>query len=206
MATLAVLALAGCGVSEAARRATTAPTIAGEAPRPLSGRLAAVLPLGGKPQAAQAPTGDGTDAWTQAALQVLDQEGVTLLSTVPADVMQFCPGYATQTRENRAAFWAGLLSALARHEGGDPGAGDAPGLAARALGKTPSGGCAGELLEGGEALQCAVRTVAKHVVRDGSIAGRKDGWRGAAREWLPLRSDGSRTRIAGWTRKQSYCR
>lgn len=198
MATLAVLALAGCGVSEAARRATTAPTIAGEAPRPLSGRLAAVLPLGGKPQVAQAPMGDETDAWTQAALQVLDQEGVTLLSTVPADVMQFCPGYATQTRENRAAFWAGLLSALARHKGGDPGA--------PALGQTQSGGCAGELLEGGEALQCAVRTVAKNVVRDGSIAGRKDGWRGAAREWLPLRSDGSRTRIAGWTRKQSYCR
>lgn len=201
MATLAVLALAGCGVRDAAQRATTAPTIAGEAPRPLSGRLAAALPLGKTPKEAPAPAGDGTDAWTQAALEVLDQEGVTLLSTVPADVMQFCPGYATQTRENRAAFWAGLLSAMARQEGAE-----AAGLASHTAGKGQSGGCAGELLAGGEPLQCAVRTVARHVVRDGSISGHKGGWRGAAREWLPLRSDGSRAKIAGFTRKQSYCR
>ncbi|WP_134727190.1 lytic transglycosylase [Paracoccus luteus] len=197
-AALAAMALAGCGVSEAARQATTAPTIAGAESRPLSDRLTAALPWGNAP-AAQAAASNGSDAWTQAALQALNDEGVTLLSTVPSDVMQFCPGYAAQTRENRAAFWAGLLSAVARHDAGTKAAGGN-----RRSGQ--SGGCGAGLLDGADGLQCAVRNVARQVARDGAIAGGSGGWRGAARDWLPLRSQGSRDQIAGWTRKQSYCK
>lgn len=54
--------------------------------------------------------------WTEATLEALKDHGTPLLSTVPADIDYYCPGYATATEEERAAFWVGLFSALAYHE------------------------------------------------------------------------------------------
>ena len=92
MAAGAILALAGCGIESAARDATSAPTIAATArPSPL-GRA---LHLGRKEPAPQQPDPE----WTEAAMAALNAEGVTLLSSMPSDVLQYCPGYARATRE-----------------------------------------------------------------------------------------------------------
>lgn len=203
---LAALALAGCGAAEAGRRATTAPTIVPVERPSAAGRLASAVGLR-KDQPAMR-WGEENPEWTEAALAALESEGVTLLSTVPSDVMQFCPGYATQTRENRAAFWAGLVSAVAHHEGATQGA--RRGLLQLARPQAQGGGCGGAE-DGAGNLRCAVRLMAREVGRDGAIAGGteaqgKRGWRGVARSWMPLRSREKRAEIAGWTRKQSYCR
>lgn len=208
MAALATLALAGCGATEAARQATTAPTIAPvERPSP-TGRLASAVGLR-KDQPAMRWSEEKA-GWTEATLAALEAEGVTLLSTVPSDVMQFCPGYATQTRENRAAFWAGLVSAVAHHEGATQGGRLALLRLSRPQAQKESG-CGSALDDGAGNLRCAVRIMAREVVRDGAIAGGAEAagardWRGVARSWMPLRSQQKRAEIASWTRRQSYCK
>ena len=56
------------------------------------------------------------DQWTEATLDALEAEGAVLLSSVPQDIGTWCPGYAEAEPGERAAFWSGLLSALARFE------------------------------------------------------------------------------------------
>lgn len=203
---LAALALAGCGAVEAGRQATTAPTIAPVERASVTGRLASAVGLRKEQPAMR--WGEDNPEWTEAALAALDSEGVTLLSTVPSDVMQFCPGYATQTRENRKAFWAGLVSAVAHHEGASQGS--TRGLLRLSRPQTQEGSCgAGE--DGASSLRCAVRIMAREVSRDGAIAGGAEAqgggnWRGLARSWMPLRSQEKRAEIASWTRRQSYCK
>lgn len=203
---LAALTLAGCGAVEAGRQATTAPTIAPVDRPSVTGRLASAVGLR-KDQPAMR-WGEDNPEWTEAALAALDLEGVTLLSTVPSDVMQFCPGYATQTRENRKAFWAGLVSAVAHHEGASQG--PRGGLLRLSRPQSQEGSCgAGE--DGAGSLRCAVRIMAREVGRDGAIAGGAEAqggrnWRGLARSWMPLRSQEKRAEIASWTRRQSYCK
>ena len=160
--------------------------------------------------------GEDNPEWTAATLEALEAEGVTLLSSLPADVMQYCPGYAAATRENRAAFWAGLLSAVARHESGldqSARAGGRFGLLRITRRTASANGCGGSLLRAEDNLKCAVRIMARHVAQDGAIGGGAEtaaadrgGWRGLARDWLPLRSATQRDEIASWTRRQSYCR
>ena len=206
---MAVAVLAGCGAGEAGRQATTAPTIAPVERPSATGRLASAVGLG---KDEPAPQGAGEDAeWTQAALAALNAEGVTLLSAMPADVMQFCPGYATQTRENRAAFWAGLMSAVARHDGmARTGLRGTSRLLRISRPAAQENGCDGSMGDGADNARCAVRIMAQAIARDGAIAGGAEdawrGWRGLARSWLPLRSSQSRGEIASWTRRQSYCR
>ena len=203
---LAALALAGCGAIEAGRQATTAPTIAPVERPSVTGRLASAVGLRKEQPAMR--WGEDNPEWTDAALAALDSEGVTLLSTVPSDVMQFCPGYATQTRENRKAFWAGLVSAVAHHEGASQGS--PRGLLRLSRPQTQEGAC-GTGEDGAGNLRCAVRIMAREVTRDGAIAGGAEvqggrSWRGLARSWMPLRSREKRAEIASWTRRQSYCR
>ena len=59
---------------------------------------------------------NGSDEWTRATMEALDREGVTMLSSVPHDIAEFCPNYRQLAPTGRKAFWAGLLSAVARHE------------------------------------------------------------------------------------------
>ncbi|QJD15911.1 lytic transglycosylase [Paracoccus sanguinis] len=210
---LAALTLTACGTSEAVRSATTAPSIAPVERPSLTARAATALHLRKEPPAMR--WGDENPEWTVATLDALETEGVALLSSMPSDVLQYCPGYATASRENRAAFWAGLLSNVVTRQatGGATG-----GVLARGGGKALSlmglssvsrraHGCGGGA-EGGEVvLRCAVKVMAAQVGRDNAIAGGSGSrWLGAAREWLPLRSAQSRADIAGWTRQQSYCR
>ncbi len=155
------------------------------------------------------------DRWTMATLAALRAEGAVLETTVPADILSFCPAYEDAPPADRRAFWAGFLSALAKHEstwnpqargGGGRWIGlmqIAPQTAAANDCDLPSGK---GLTDGAANLACAVRIAAKQVGRDGAIVSDGSGsWRGAARDWAPLRSSEKRADVADWTRRQSYC-
>ncbi|WP_176805098.1 lytic transglycosylase domain-containing protein [Paracoccus isoporae] len=207
----ALLSVAGCDSADIGRAAVEAPTLAANKPG-LARRAVAALP-GTAPLPPMRWDGRQNSAeWTRATLAALDAEGAVLMSRVPSDVMEFCPAYERQSAENRRAFWAGLLSALARHESShNP---KASGAGGRYLGlmqispRTAKGyGCAaGALLDPRANMACAVRIAAKQVARDNAIARAGGGWRGVARDWMPMRSRTKRAEIAGWTRQQEYCR
>ena len=155
------------------------------------------------------------DRWTLATLAALRTEGAVLVATVPADIASFCPAYEDAPPADRRAFWAGFLSALAKHEstwnpqargGGGRWIGlmqIAPQTARANDCELPSGK---GLTDGAANLACAVRIAARQVGRDGAIVSDgSGGWRGAARDWAPLRSSEKRDDVAEWTRRQSYC-
>lgn len=149
--------------------------------------------------------------WTDATLAALKAHGAPLLSQVPGDIANWCPGYAEASEDERAAFWAGMLSALAKHESTwNPeavgGGGKWFGLVQIAPATARSYGCAagsGSALKDGVAnLSCAVRIAARTVRRDGVVSA---GMRGLAADWGPFHSSRKRNEMANWTRSQSYC-
>ncbi len=154
------------------------------------------------------PQGPG---WTRATLRALDSHGSPLLSVVPRDIETYCPGYADQDADGRAAFWAGLMSALAKHEstwnpravGGD---GRWFGLVQIAPATARGYGCAArsgaDLKNGASNLSCGVRIWATTVRRDGVVSA---GGKGVAADWGPFHSRAKRADIASWTRSQDYC-
>ena len=154
--------------------------------------------------------------WTAATLAALRVEGAVLASTVPADVEGFCPNYASATEPERRAFWAGLFSALAKHEStwnpeAKGGGGRWIGLMQIAPTTARAYDCelpAGEgLTDGGANLACAVKIAAAQVGRDGVIVSDgSGGWRGIARDWAPMRVAAKRQDMAEWTSAQDYCR
>ncbi|GGL66936.1 transglycosylase SLT domain-containing protein [Wenxinia marina] len=147
------------------------------------------------------------DEWTEATLDALQDEGAVLLSTLPADIGTWCPGFASAPREDRAAFWSGLFSALARFESTwNP---RAVGGGGRWFGlvqidpRTARGyGCeaqSGEALRDGAAnLECAVRIAARQVANRGTVS------RGML-DWGPFHHDGPRGEIRAWVSQQDYC-
>lgn len=155
------------------------------------------------------------DQWTAATLAALRREGAVLETTVPADIAAFCPAYESAPAADRRAFWAGFLSALAKHEStwnpqAKGGGGKWIGLMQIAPQTAKANGCeaaSGQgLTDGAANLACAVKIAAKQVGRDGAIVSDgTGGWRGAARDWAPLRSAEKRADVADWTRVQSYC-
>lgn len=151
------------------------------------------------------------EAWTRATLDALRAEGQVLRDLVPEDIEHWCPGYETATPAQRDAFWAGLFSALAKHEStwnpkARGGGGKWLGLLQIAPATARGYGCdlpeAG-LFDGRANLACAVRIAAVQVPRDGLVAG--DGAQGIGRDWGPMRSDRKRADMAAWTRSQPYC-
>jgi hypothetical protein len=151
-------------------------------------------------------------AWTAATLRALESHGAPLAEVLPADIATYCPGYVENGAEERRAFWAGLLSALAKHEStwnpaAAGGGGRWIGLLQISPGTAGHYGCnatSASALKDGEAnLTCAVRIAAVQVQRDGMVAG--PGNRGVGRDWAPFRSAEKRQDIAAWTRAQSYC-
>ena len=153
--------------------------------------------------------------WTEAALAALGGHGAVLERLEPADVARFCPGYPDAGPEARRAFWAGLFSALAKHE--STWRPDAAGGGGRWLGllqiapATARGyGCrarsADALFDGTANLSCGVRIAARQVARDNEIVGGPGRWRGLARDWAPFRSAAKVEDMAAWTRAQPYCR
>ena len=214
IAAAAVLALAGCDTASVAQRAVKPANIADSAKPSITERAVAALP-GTPPARTDIPQmrwGDrkGGDAWTREVLATLEADGVGLTSALPRDVASFCPNYVAQPPDGRRAFWAGLLSSLAKHESGwnqaaKGGGGRWLGLMQISPATWRHYGCDGEILEGGDNLSCAAKIMAKNVVRDNAIAGGSSGWRGVARDWSPMRSAAKRADIAAWTRSQPYC-
>jgi hypothetical protein len=156
----------------------------------------------------------GHALWTQAALAALKNHGKPLVATVPRDIAQWCPAYATNSDAQRRAFWVGYLSTLAKHEstyksqavgGGGQWFGLLQIAPATARGYDCNAG-SGEALKSGAAnLSCGVRIMAHTVARDGVIHGRDSTWRGVSADWGPMRSEAKREDMAGWLRRQSYC-
>jgi len=134
---------------------------------------------------------------------------------IPKDYADWCPAYAQNGPDGRAAFWVGFMSALSKHEstykptavgGGGKWYGLLQILPATARGY----GCrarTGEALKSGpENLSCAARIMAVTVPRDGVIHARDKKWRGVSADWGPMRSPSKRADMQGWLKRQSYCK
>ena len=152
----------------------------------------------------------GSDEWTRATLAALDREGVTMVSRVPADIAEFCPNYRALAASERKAFWAGLVSAVAKHEStynpqAAGGGGRWLGLMQIAPATWRHYGCSGDIKNGADNAACAVRIMSRQVGRDNAVARDGSGWRGVARDWAPMRNAAKRADIAAWTSSQSYC-
>ena len=150
--------------------------------------------------------------WTSVSMNaILSGHGAALAAMVPRDYQQWCPSYPENGPQERAAFWTGLLSALAKHESTwNPvavgGGGRWFGLVqitpstARGYGCKATSGAA--LKNGSDNLSCAIRIMAHTVTRDGVVA---ENWRGVAADWGPFHNKRKRLDMMAWTSQQSYC-
>lgn len=155
----------------------------------------------------EAPAGPG---WGSALLRALRaQPG--LLGTVPDDIDAWCPAYPGAGPDQRAAFWAGLVSVLSWYESTHRpdavgGGGRWFGLVQIAPATARARGCAvgsgAALMNGAANLRCAVRIVAQNVARDGVVS---RGMRGVAAEWGPFHSRQRREAMRDWVSGQPYC-
>lgn len=151
--------------------------------------------------------------WTQSTLAAVLRDGGQLLASEPEDVQGFCPAYAGAGEAQRAAFWVGLMSALAKHESTwNPQASGGGGKWIGLLQIAPSTwryyGCTGNIRDGADNLACSVKIMDRQVGRDQAIvktAG-AGGWRGVARDWAPMRKASKVADMKAWTSKQEYCR
>jgi hypothetical protein len=153
------------------------------------------------------------EAWTETTLVALSTKDPLLAERVPADIETWCPAYPEAPVEARRAFWAGLLSAVAKYESTwNPAASGGGGRWIGLMQISPRSadwfGCEatspGALKDGGANLECAVQILSTQVAKDGLVAG--NGTRGIGRDWAPLRSAEKRAAMAAWTREQPYCR
>jgi hypothetical protein len=152
------------------------------------------------------------EEWTESTLVAISTKDPLLSARVPADIETWCPGYADAPVEERRAFWAGLLSAVAKYEStwnpvASGGGGRWIGLMQISPRSAANYGCeatsAGALKDGEANLECAVEIMSEQVAKDGLVAG--GGNRGIGRDWAPLRSSEKRAAMAAWTREQPYC-
>ena len=155
----------------------------------------------------------GNALWTRTGLAALKAHGKPLVDLVPRDIADWCPAYVAADDAARRAFWVGFLSALAKHEstykpwavgGGGRWYGLLQILPRTARGYKCNAGTGDALKSGPANLSCAVRIMARTVPRDGVIYGK--GGRGVAADWGPMRSAAKRREMAGWLKKQSYCK
>lgn len=153
--------------------------------------------------------------WTRAAISALKSHGQPILQTVPRDIADWCPAYPDASEDGRAAFWAGFLSALAKHEstykqdavgGGGRWYGLLQILPATARGYKCNAPSREGLKHGPSNLSCAIRILAVVMPRDKVMASKDKRWRGVAADWGPMRKSSKRKDIAAWTRAQTYCR
>ncbi|MEM9580525.1 MAG: transglycosylase SLT domain-containing protein [Pseudomonadota bacterium] len=149
--------------------------------------------------------------WTRAAIKALRSHGRVILQTVPRDIGAWCPAYPDLDLNGRAAFWAGLLSALAKHEstyrqtavgGGGRWYGLLQILPATARGYNSADPSRQGLKSGSNNVSCAVRILATTVPRDQVVS---QGMRGVAADWGPFHSRRKREDMRQWVRKQAYC-
>lgn len=138
-------------------------------------------------------------------MNAMKQRGPSLLSVVPSDIDSWCPSYAKAGSQDRAAFWTGLFSAIAKYESTwNPKAIGGGGLyhgllqilpsTARSVGCDPK-----SLLDGATNLNCAVRIADRRVkVSNGTVAS-------ITADWGPMHWSDKRAEMAAWTSKQDYC-
>ena len=142
---------------------------------------------------------------------MLESDAAALTSVVPEDVEAWCPGYSEADEADRAAFWVGFVSALARYESTwEPGAVGGGGrwfglmqispATARYRGCEAGSGAA--LTDGAANLRCALRIMAVTVPRDGVVS---VGTGGVAADWGPMRQDHVRAEMRDWLHQQRYC-
>lgn len=150
--------------------------------------------------------------WTESTLVALSAKDALLSDRVPSDITTWCPGYPDAPVEARRAFWAGLISTVAKYEStwnprASGGGGRWIGLMQISPRTAGHFGCdatsAGALKDGEANLACAVDILSAQVGRDNLVAG--GGNRGIGRDWAPLRNAEKRTEMAAWTRAQPYC-
>lgn len=148
--------------------------------------------------------------WGVALMTAIAAEG-EMLETVPTDIEAWCPAYAAAGSDQRAAFWAGLVSVLSWYESThNPraigGGGRWFGLVQIAPATARHRGCAagtGRALVNARAnLRCGVRIMAQNVLRDGVVS--RD-LRGVAAEWGPFYSRPRREAMRDWVSAQDYC-
>jgi len=158
---------------------------------------------------------DEAPDWTASGLQAVSSHGQGLVETVPQDIDTWCPSYEKNGPQKRAAFWVGLLSALARHEStwqpdAIGGGGQWFGLTQISPATARGYGCKAQsgqaLLNGADNISCAVRIASFQVARDAAVVTDGDNWRGMARDWAPFRSASKRETMAAFTSAQPYCR
>ncbi|MGY3439500.1 MULTISPECIES: transglycosylase SLT domain-containing protein [unclassified Marinovum] len=153
--------------------------------------------------------------WTRVMMSALQHgHARPLVDVVPRDVAEWCPAYPENSAAQRAAFWAGFASALAKHEstyrpaavgGGGRWYGLLQILPATARFHGCNVGTGPALTNGAANLSCALRIMARTVPRDRAIALRDTRWRGVAADWGPMRSPEKRRDMAAWLRAQPYC-
>lgn len=153
--------------------------------------------------------------WTRVVISAVETHGAELLTTVPKDIAEWCPAYAENGPEERAAFWAGFVSTLARYESTwNPravgGGGRWFGLMQIYPPTAEFRDCrvqSGEgLKRGSDNLNCAIRIMNITVPRDEAISVKDSRWRGVAADWGPIRNDWMRRDMQRYTRRQVYCR
>jgi hypothetical protein len=145
------------------------------------------------------------EVWTVSTMNAVMERGQTLVSVVPSDIDQWCPGYVEGDADQRAAFWTGLFSAIAKYESTwNPRAIGGGGLyhgllqilpsTARSVGCDPK-----SLLDGATNLNCAVRIADRRVrVSNGTVAS-------ITADWGPMHWADKRAEMAAWTRVQGFC-
>lgn len=212
LAILGTLLLMGCAEGAAVTRGAPVGTgIEGER----VSFLAALRGAGATPASAQEalptlrwdhrPEGE---RWTEATLVALRSHGAALPATVPDGIEAWCPAYAEAPQEDREAFWAGLISALSKHEStyrpeAVGGGGKWFGLVQIAPATARGYGCAagsGDALKDGAAnVACAVRIMAT------KARGGADGVRSIASDWGPFHSASKREEMRAWVSQQPFC-
>ncbi|WP_380058387.1 transglycosylase SLT domain-containing protein [Falsihalocynthiibacter sp. SS001] len=149
--------------------------------------------------------------WTAATLEAIETHQSILATFIPRDIKDWCPTYVDNSVDERALFWTGLISALAKHESTwNPqavgGGSQWYGLVQISPATARGYGCnakSSSALKNGEAnLRCAIRIWSKNVPRDGVVAA---GGGGVAADWGPFHYSKKREDMKAWTRAQSYC-
>jgi hypothetical protein len=155
-------------------------------------------------------TGKRSSSWTSAAASAIRAYGPNLISSVPADIADYCPAFASLETHQRVAFWVNLISTLALQESSfDAGSsyiehfkdssGNAVvsrGLLQLSLADGSIYGCgfdsASDLDDASRNLECGVIIMNRLVGKDHRIAGKVGGrFRGLSRYWGPFRDMGN---------------
>ena len=221
---LGVLLVAGCAeertvvADPVATAPDVGPNVSGAAPvverrsgglRALFGieREETTVSLEENPTLAWAHRPEG-ERWTEATLVALQTHGSALPASEPDGIEAWCPAYAEAPLEDREAFWAGLISALAKHEStwrpeAVGGGGRWFGLVQIAPGTADAYGCAAQsgaaLKDGAANLSCAVRIMAAKVHGDERPV------RSIASDWGPFHSADKRAEMRAWVSTQPFC-